>query len=157
MCGASNCMPLTCAAQNLMCGQTGDGCGNLLNCGTCPPGQVCGGGGTGRCGAPPDGGTMMTMCTPRTCAQQSLSCGPAGDGCGNVINCGACIEGLTCGGGGTPGVCGHTNCVPTTCAQAGAQCGPLADGCGSIVDCGTCPTGRTCGGGGTPNQCSGGL
>jgi hypothetical protein len=45
-------------------------------------------------------------CVPQTCADQGLMCGMAGDGCGGQIDCGTCPMGQTCGGGGTPGVCG---------------------------------------------------
>jgi hypothetical protein len=45
-------------------------------------------------------------CTPQDCSSQGLDCGPAGDGCGNTINCGTCTAPTTCGGGGLPGVCG---------------------------------------------------
>ncbi|HSQ64556.1 MAG TPA: hypothetical protein VLM85_15135, partial [Polyangiaceae bacterium] len=38
-------------------------------------------------------------CTPLTCAQQNVQCGPAGDGCGNLLNCGPCVAPQTCGGG----------------------------------------------------------
>jgi hypothetical protein len=92
------CTPTTCAAQGVQCGPAGDGCGNLLQCGTCPSGQTCGGGGPGKCGT-------STMCTPETCAQQGIQCGQAGDGCGNVIDCGNCPTGQVCGLGG-PGKCG---------------------------------------------------
>ncbi|MBM4781217.1 MAG: tryptophan synthase alpha chain, partial [Archangiaceae bacterium] len=119
----------------------------IPNCGTCPMGQVCGAGGPGRCGS--------GACVPRTCTQQSLSCGPAGDGCGNLIQCGTCTAPDTCGGGGTPGVCGRTSCQPRTCTQANAACGLIADGCGSTVNCGNCIAPLTCGGGGVPNQCGG--
>jgi hypothetical protein len=81
-----------------MCGMAPDGCGNTLNCGTCPPGQTCGLFGPGTCGSPD--------CVPQTCAQQGLDCGPTGDGCGDVLQCGTCPMGMTCGGGGKPGVCG---------------------------------------------------
>jgi hypothetical protein len=80
------------------CGHAGDGCGALLDCGTCPTGQFCGGGGPGKCGT-------STSCTPLTCPDQKLQCGQAGDGCGNVINCGNCPTGQVCGLGG-PGICG---------------------------------------------------
>jgi hypothetical protein len=97
-CGVGNCSPKTCQQQNLMCGNAGDGCGNIINCGTCPMGQICGGGGQpGVCYTP--------MCTPKTCMQLGYNCGNASDGCGHVINCGTCTSG-TCGGGGTPNVCG---------------------------------------------------
>ena len=96
------CTPLTCAQQNIACGPAGDGCGNLLNCGTCSSNQTCGGGGYGQCGVPDAG-----SCTPMTCAQLGFNCGPAGDGCGNLLDCGTCTLPDTCGGAGQSGVCGH--------------------------------------------------
>jgi hypothetical protein len=45
------CIPLTCQQQNVNCGFTGDGCGNLLDCGSCVAPSTCGGGGVpGQCG-----------------------------------------------------------------------------------------------------------
>ena len=148
---ASSCAPLTCAQQNLDCGPAGDGCGNQINCGTCPSGQACGGGGVaGRCGAPDSG-----SCVPTTCAAQNIACGPTGDGCGNLIQCGNCPSGQTCGGGGVAGQCGAPggSCVPMTCQQQGFNCGPAGDGCGNLIQCGACVSPETCGGGGTPGVC----
>jgi hypothetical protein len=52
------------------------------------------------------------LCTPSTCAAQGIQCGPAGDGCGNLLQCGTCPTGETCGGGG-PSKCGKTaTCTP---------------------------------------------
>jgi hypothetical protein len=86
--GTSGCVPLTCAQAGVTCGPAGDGCGNLIQCGACDAG------GSG--------------CTPETCSQLGYNCGPAGDGCGGTIaTCGTCTPPLTCGGGGTPGVCGQ--------------------------------------------------
>jgi hypothetical protein len=45
------CIPETCGSQGVQCGPAGDGCGNVLACGRCPPGQTCGLGGPGKCGA----------------------------------------------------------------------------------------------------------
>jgi hypothetical protein len=93
-------------------------------------------------------------CTPLTCGKQGFNCGPAGDGCGNLLDCGTCTAaGQTCGGGGTPGVCGGTACNPISCATQGIQCGPAGDGCGNLIQCGNCPSGQTCGGGGVPGKC----
>jgi hypothetical protein len=92
-------------------------------------------------------------CTAETCAQQGFNCGPAGDGCGNELQCGTCPAGQTCGGGGQPGVCGGMPCVPETCTSEGIQCGPTGDGCGNVLQCGNCPNGQTCGGGGVPGKC----
>jgi hypothetical protein len=68
-----------------------------------------------------------------------------------VIQCGTCPAGQTCGGGGTPGVCGAPPCTPRTCVQAGAQCGIVVDGCGHTLDCGSCPVGQGCN---ANNQCT---
>jgi len=148
------CTPLTCAGQSIQCGPAGDGCGNVLDCGTCTPPQTCGGGGVpGQCGTPPEGGVV---CQPVSCQQQGIGCGPAGDGCGNALNCGTCTPPQTCGGGGVPGQCGG-QCVPLTCAQQNIHCGPAGDGCGNLLDCGACVAPQTCGGGGVPGQCGGGV
>ena len=69
----------------------------------------------------------------------SANCGT----CGTV-----CAGPQTCGGGGTPGVCG---CTKATC-QAG-MCGSPSDGCGGTLNCGGCSSPNSCGGGGTPNVC----
>jgi hypothetical protein len=146
------CTPTTCQAQNISCGPAGDGCGNELQCGPCTAPQTCGGGGVaGQCGAP-DGGN----CTALTCQAQNINCGPAGDGCGNLIQCGPCSAPQTCGGGGVAGQCGYPDanaCMPETCSQQSIFCGPAGDGCGNEIQCGTCTPPQTCGGGGTPGQC----
>jgi hypothetical protein len=49
--------------------------------------------------------TAGSTCTPRSCQAQGLGCGPAGDGCGGLLDCGTCATGLTCGAGG-PSTCG---------------------------------------------------
>jgi alpha-tubulin suppressor-like RCC1 family protein len=63
-----------CAARGCgnFCGTVGDGCGHLLQCGSCPPGQFCGGGGQGLCGGnsgatgAPDAGTDAAPVVPVT-------------------------------------------------------------------------------------------
>ena len=148
-CGAPSCTPITCTSQNINCGPAGDGCGGQLACGACVFPQTCGGGGTpGQCGLA-DG----SACQPRTCTAQNIHCGPAGDGCGGVLDCGMCVFPQTCGGGGMPGICGGPNCTPTTCAAQGLNCGPAGNGCGGQLDCGMCVAPQTCGGGGTPGVC----
>jgi hypothetical protein len=139
-----SCTPTTCASQGIGCGPAGDGCGNTIQCGNCPAGDICSGT-PSTCSAP--------TCTAETCAAQGIQCGPAGDGCGNTIQCGTCPAGETCGGGGKPGICGAGTCTPETCASQGIQCGPAGDGCGNSLACGTCPAGETCGGGGEPGVC----
>jgi hypothetical protein len=95
----------------------------------------------------------LPTCVPRTCTELGLQCGPASDGCGNLLQCGDCPPGETCGGGGIPGVCGKPTCKPLTCAKLGIQCGPAGDGCGGLLQCGDCPPGQTCGGAGVPGIC----
>jgi hypothetical protein len=148
-CITPQCNPQPCPS-NVKCGPAGDGCGGTQSCGSCGPGQSCGGGGQpGVCGA-----ADANACNPLTCQQQNIKCGPAGDGCGNLIDCGPCPAGQTCGGGGQPGVCGAPSCTPLTCASANANCGQVADGCGGLTpSCGTCTGNATCGGGGVANQC----
>jgi hypothetical protein len=128
------CAPKTCAAQGLGCGLAGNGCGEQIDCGPCPPGEACGGGGVpSQCGAP--------ACAPRVC--MAGECGKMGNGCGGTLDCGLCGAG-TCGGGG-PNVCGVAACVPTACpAPAPAStCGPVANGCGAVNNC-PCPAGMPC-------------
>jgi hypothetical protein len=102
------------------------------------------------CVGPPPG-----TCAPKSCAQQSLTCGQAGTGCDDnvVLQCGSCPMGLTCNGG----TCSDMSCTPRTCQDAGATCGIIGNGCGGTVDCGTCPDGQVCGGAGVANTCGGGI
>jgi hypothetical protein len=90
---------------------------------------------------------------PLTCSGAGAGCGTVADGCGGVRDCGACSQGLTCGGGGV-NKCGSGPCPPKTCADQGIDCGPAGDGCGATLDCGTCVAPQTCGGGGQPGQCA---
>ncbi len=114
----------------------------------------CGGGGV------PEQCGHGTMCAPQTCADQNINCGPAGDGCGNTLQCGTCASPASCGGGGQSGICGVPPCNPHSCADVNADCGPVADGCGSLLDCGSCSLPETCGGlqasqCGIPTSCTG--
>jgi glucose/arabinose dehydrogenase len=93
-------------------------------------------------------------CTPTTCSALGKNCGSVNDGCGGTLNCGTCTSPNTCGGGGTPNVCGTSSCTPTTCAAQGKNCGSINDGCGGTLNCGTCTSPNTCGGGGTANVCA---
>ena len=117
----------TCAEQKVQCGPAGDGCGNILQCGNCPAGQLC------------VGGTCVG-CTPKTCAEQGFTCGAQSDACSGSLMCGTCPPNLVC----LNGTCGPGICNAKTCAQQGFVCGPQGDGCGSLMQCGTCPTGQFC-------------
>jgi hypothetical protein len=94
------------------------------------------------------------MCTPLTCADQSIQCGPAPNGCGGTIaSCGTCPAGKVCSTGGQ---CAGSACTPTTCAALGKNCGSWSDGCGQVLNCGSCTAPNTCGGGGMPGTCGAG-
>ncbi len=163
----SSCIPQTCADQGFDCGMNSNGCGTLIDCGSCDDGEKCGYGGRSKCGDPllaPDGGPT---CTPKACADFGYDCGLAGDGCGNMIDCGpvACTGTEFCGGGGpnkcggdfTKTVDGAPPCTPATCASLGFTCGLAGDGCGGMI--GPCTPGctnpQTCGGAGAGNECGG--
>lgn len=90
-------------------------------------------------------------CVPETCDQLGASCGDVVDRCGNVLSCGTCPSGQTCGAI-EPNVCDEGTCTPKTCIQLGAACGLINDGCAGVLDCGTCPEGVVCGES-APNQC----
>lgn len=133
--GPPACVPKSCTAQGIGCGLAGDGCGNQINCGDCPIGETCGGGGIpSQCGKP--------ACNPVACT--ATQCGLIGDGCGATLNCGNCTGGKVCGGGG-PSECGSAPCVPSACPAPapGSVCGPVANGCGGINNC-PCPGGVPC-------------
>ena len=153
---SSNCVPGTCQRLGYTCGVNGDGCGGLIDCGTCTAPLFCGGGGYGKCGGsagpPLDAGAL---CVPRTCQNLGFNCGPAADGCGDLLQCGTCAPPQFCGGGGFS-VCGGSTslpdagCSPATCAQLDINCGPAGDGCGNLMaaGCGWCTPPQRCGGGG---------
>lgn len=81
-----------------------------------------------------------------TCpAGQTLCAGTCVNLSTDSNNCGACgtvcTAPSTCGGGGTPGVCG---CTDDGTACSGQVCGPSVNNCGQTVSCGTCGGGRCC-------------
>jgi hypothetical protein len=154
----SACVPSTCPSLTYTCGKNGDGCGGILDCGTCTAPETCGGGGFSKCGTlnpTSDGGSS---CTPTTCSALGFDCGPAADSCGGLLQCGTCAAPQICGGGGfskcglPPGIGPDggavSGCTPTTCAALGYTCGAAADGCGGLVQCGSCTAPQTCGSGG---------
>src|SRR6202008_4826554 len=73
----------------------------VIMCGSCAKPAYCGGGGYSKCGGGSgfgsDGGVQ---CTPTTCQKLGVDCGPAGDGCGGLLQCGMCTAPNFCGGGG---------------------------------------------------------
>ena len=84
-------------------------------------------------------------CTPTTCAAQGKTCGtiPNGDCTGFTLNCGSCTAPQTCGGGGTPNVCGTTTTTTTTTTTATTStafptCSELLGHCGASSCSGGC-------------------
>ena len=75
------------------CGLIGDGCGGTIDCGACSGPTLCGAGGIpGVCGIPEDRCTRATCTTPA-----ARYCGVIGDGCGGILDCGACSGADVCG------------------------------------------------------------
>ena len=155
----SSCTALTCADYpnaTGLCGPVSDGCGGTLDCGfSCATGQVCGVEQPGKCGT--------ASCQPMTCEAALMGkpqgyCGYVADGCGGQIaNCATTCTGTdTCGGGGTPDVCGHGTrglCPERPRLPAARAAAPSAMAARAILDCGGCTAPQTCGGGGVPSQC----
>ena len=75
--GSSSCEPTTCEALALDCGKIADGCGEILDCGGCGDGALCGIQESNTCT------TLTDLCEPLSeedaCAGKE--CGFAGDGC----------------------------------------------------------------------------
>ena len=138
------CATKTCEQLGWQCslgmGLDPDGCGGMLDCGTCgTAGYVC---------SP----THECKCQPLTCKDWDASCGEVPDGCGGVAQCGTCPGGMTCSGASGALTCVTGTCTPQPCPTG--ECGQVPDGCGGIANCTTvCAAPDTCGGGGTKNQC----
>ena len=92
--------------------------------------------------------TVTSPCVPKTCSQLGTSCGAVSDGCGGILNCGACATGYSC----TANKC-VANCIPKTCGKLGYNCGTASDGCGNTLNCGTCASGYSCSNGQCAAQC----
>jgi len=147
-----NCEPTSCEALGKTCGVVADGCGELLNCGACGDGQVCGLTEINVCAGIED--ICVKLSQEAACAGKQ--CGVEGDGCGGTIDCGSCPGGQTCGllaayqCAATPGG-STTDCAARipSCASVGATCGKIGNGCGGLIDCdaesGGCLTGYLCG------------
>jgi hypothetical protein len=161
-CGTPMCDPLECYELidrfGIECGVVGNGCGDTITCGSCPPGQIC----TVVDGQP----NRCAGCVPKTQQEacdnpaNNLECGLVGDGCGGTLNCGTCPSGEYCGSL-SPNMCDPgPQCTPQACPSS-AECGVMGNGCGGSVSCGTCPAGELCGvyepykcGGCTPQTCA---
>src|SRR5579885_1128346 len=126
-----------------------------------PPSDVSGGTTTGDVGTATPPPSVPPSCIPTTqdAACRDKNCGSVDDGCASTLLCGACTRtGETCGGSGTPNVCGGLPPPPTPPAGMTAlctpatrdvachdqDCGSVPDGCGSTLDCGNCAAPAVC-------------
>lgn len=121
------CTPMTCEDRDAACGTIADGCGGVLQCGTCVDGLVC------------DAQLHQCVETRDICEMTGQACGVAMDACGEAVPCGTCEGGNVCNA--QTGSCGP--CQPRTCEDLNA-CGELPDGCGGSLDCGECENGLRC-------------
>ncbi|HEY1817826.1 MAG TPA: hypothetical protein VGG74_36040 [Kofleriaceae bacterium] len=114
----SNCGLTTCASQNASCGLIGDGCGGTIDCGSCPTGETCGGGGIHfECGNGGGSGSG-SACVAATCMSVGADCGIISDGCGSTVDCGSsCPAGEYCGAGSAANVCATPPCVGPLCTE----------------------------------------
>jgi hypothetical protein len=146
------------------CGFTTDGCGGMIECGSCAQGSACGVKTAFKCDL--NTITNANSCPAKiaSCASVGAQCGKIGNGCGGLIDCdaelGGCTGGAVCGANNMPQKCGTlAACTPKTAAQAcPGNCGLVSDGCGLLIDCSQitayqCPAGKACGAGGVANQC----
>lgn len=158
----SSCKPKTCKELGKNCGVVADGCGNVLECGSCADGLPCGAFAANVC---PTAEEYADLCKPQTreeaCAGKE--CGVEGDGCGGTYVCGTCASGEGCGleraFACSPLPTSSDDDCPArieSCAAAGAECGLIGNGCGGTIDCdaetGGCSPGEFCGFGG-PGRC----
>jgi FMN phosphatase YigB (HAD superfamily) len=54
-----------------------------------------------------DPSTSPDTCEPTTCVAAGKTCGAIPDGCGEMLECGECLDPESCGGGGVDNVCGR--------------------------------------------------
>ena len=99
---------LVCGTQPPGCAVLGNKCTVSTDCCGSTTGISCIDGFCAEPGKKEDAG----VCVPTTCSKLGINCGPAGDGCGNLLECGTCAAPKTCGGGGVSGVCGGMGAPP---------------------------------------------
>jgi hypothetical protein len=95
--GGDLCVPITCESARAECGALGDGCGAVLQCGSCGPGAQCG-------AVSPNVCTPSVACT--TCGCPGVDCGGSSSG-GSSSGSGSSSSGSASSSGG-PGDDGGT-------------------------------------------------
>lgn len=158
----AGCVPLTCAQLGDQCGDLSDGCSARVTCG-CPQGQVCGGGGAGRCGATRDGGARDGGAQDGGTSDAGVDGGSGtkiGSACEATADCEA--AGLICNVGFCTRTCRDTEACNGTAALSGgpfggyytcftlgqglaSYCWPNGSGAPCGRDAGACPNpGEVC-------------
>ncbi len=120
---AGPCDAFTCDDYGAECGVVDDGCGQLLQCGTCDDDALC------------TSGTCVTPTAPQACvpgADVACACG------------GALVGAQTCLADGSGFDACRCDCDALDCADYGAECGVVDDGCGSLLQCGGCDADEVC-------------
>src|SRR5277367_2446039 len=100
--GFSVVLASSCGTPGLGVDHSGFGAGGGTSSGSTGGAAV---GGSASTGIFFEGGTSdgsYGECVPKTCTELDANCGPGGDGCGNLLQCGNCQAPQTCGGGGKP-------------------------------------------------------
>ena len=100
-CGAGD-GGIVCGTQPAGCAVLGNKCAMTSDCCGATTGIACIDGYCAAPVAPHDAGG----CVRTTCSKLGFNCGPAGDNCGGLLECGTCTSPATCGGAGVSGVCG---------------------------------------------------
>ena len=146
--GSDACKPRSTCPPSYTCGSVPDGCGNVIDCGSCGDGGV----GSGTC---VNSGTSSACCGPPGAVPGSGGAcnGTQGAYCGNLhltdcnVTCPFCDPGLVCEPALAPntGDAGGRCCqVTNSCSDTYPnRCGQLDDGCGGFLSC-TCVAGEVC-------------
>jgi hypothetical protein len=156
------CEPKTCEELEKNCGKVADGCGEIIECGECEGGHVCGFKTANVCSTDDDIDDLCMKVSEED-ACDGKECGVEGDGCGGTYECGECGRDEACGieeafqcdvvPDGTDDDCPAM--IPS-CADVDAECGIIGNGCGGTIDCdmetGGCDNDEVCGFGG-PQKC----
>ena len=78
-------------------------------------------------------------------AEDVEKCGDIDDGCGGILACGECPDGLLCAKEGEEAnTCVTPPCGREACQAFEMECGKVLDGCNEFIECGPCPNGMTC-------------
>jgi len=96
----------------------------------------------------PDSGPQTSDAKVCQTACAADNCGAVSDGCGGMLTCGECGQGLVCGQN-EPYKCGAPPplpCTPKTEAEAcPGNCGAVSDGCSNVIVCTQANSGLSCG------------